>query len=283
MSQTISIAYSPDTDDAFMVHALKERLVDWRGYSFTFTSADIQELNEAARRGVYDVTAISIAAYPSMADDYLLMTIGASIGDEFGPAVVVRPDAPFQTLADLAHRRIAIPGRNTSAFYAARGLIGAFDDVPLYFKDIAGAVKRGEVDAGILIHELQLDCESDGLRKVDDLGRAWHRSHALPLPLGANAIRRALGERVVREVGELLKASIEHGLAARDSTLRAALASSGAHLDVALGDRYIDMYVNRRSLGFAPDVREAMRRLIGIGVEEGLCRPLTLDTCLAEV
>lgn len=283
MKRSISVAYSPDTDDAFMVHALRERLVDWCGYEFNFVSADIQELNEKARHGIYDVTAISIAAYPRLADDYLLMTVGASIGDDFGPAVVVRPDAGFQSLDALRGRKIAVPGRDTSAFYAARALIGAFDDVPMYFKDIAPAVERGEVDAGILIHELQLDCEVYGLRKLDDLGQAWQRRYGLPLPLGANAIRRSLGATAIEEIGHILKASIEYGLATRQETLAAALAASGAHLDLMLGDRYIEMYVNRRSLGFDPDVRTAMRRLIGIGVEQGLCRPLDLDQCLAEV
>lgn len=283
MSVKISIAYSPDTDDAFMVHALKEGLIDWRGYDFQFTSADIQELNEAARQGVFDVTAISIAAYPRIADDYLLMTIGASIGDEFGPAVVVRPNAAFESLADLRFRRIAVPGRDTSAFYAARGLIGPFEEVPMYFKDIANAVARGDVDAGILIHELQLDCAKSGLRKLGDLGRAWHESYHMPLPLGANAIRRSLGDVAIREISEMLKQSIEFGLASRTTTLSAALNASGAPIDLELGDRYINMYVNRRSLGFEQDVRKAMHKLISIGVEQGLCRPLNLETCMAEV
>ena len=211
------------------------------------------------------------------------MTVGASIGDEFGPAVIVRPDAPYQTLQELGGRRIAVPGLDTSAFYAARGLIGSFLEVPMYFRDIVGAVQRGEVAAGILIHELQLDCETNGLRKLADLWRAWHHTHSLPLPLGANAIRRSLGPNAIQEIGQILKESIEYGLANRDKTLQAALMSSGAPLDMMLGDRYIEMYVNRRSLGFEPDVRQAMRRLIGIGVEQGLCRPLDLEHCLAEV
>lgn len=283
MSRKISIAYSPDTDDAFMVHALKEGLIDWRGYEFEFTSADIQELNELARQEVYDLTAISIAAYPRIADSYLLMTIGASVGDEFGPAVVVRPQSAFESLADLRLRRIAVPGRDTSAFYAARGLIGPFEEVPLYFKDIANAVARGDVDAGILIHELQLDCAKTGLRKLADLGRSWHDRYRMPLPLGANAIRRSLGGATTHEVSTILKESIEFGLASRATTLSAALSATGAPIDLELGDRYIDMYVNNRSLGFASDVRLAMRTLIGIGVEQGLCRPLDLESCLAEV
>lgn len=282
LERPISIAYSPDTDDAFMVHAMRAGLVDTRGFSFTFTSADIQELNEKARHGVYDVTAISIAAYPELAGEYLLMPVGASVGDAFGPAVIVRADSPLQALAELRGKRIAIPGRNTSAFFAARGLIGPFADVPCYFKDIAPAVLSGEVDAGILIHELQLDCEKDGLRKLADLGKAWHAVHALPLPLGGNAIRRALGADAVTDITRVMRDSIEAGLAQRDATLRAALAQSGAPLDLALGDRYIEMYVNRRSLGFETDAREAMRRLIEIGAAAGLCRTVSLDACLLE-
>lgn len=267
----ITVAYSPDTDDAFMVHALRSGRVDTKGYTFTFVSEDIQKLNEAALAETYDVTAISIAAYPAIAQSYLLMPIGASIGDAFGPALIVRHDSSISVASSLAGRKIAIPGRMTSAFFAARALIGPFEEVPMPFFKIADAVRLGEVDAGILIHELQLDCEEKGFKKVADLGRLWHARFGLPLPLGANAIRRSLGESVIREVTQLMRESIEVGLAHRGETLKEALAQSGASLGLDEGDRYISMYVNHRSLAFARDVRSAVTRLLGEGVASGLC------------
>lgn len=268
----ISIAYSPDTDDAFMVHAMRSGLVNTMGYEFIYTSADIQELNESAKHGTFDVTAISIAAYPELQDDYFLMPIGASIGDAFGPAIIVRGDSAVQTPKDLQGMRIAVPGLRTSAYFAARGLIGAFTPVPLPFHAIAEAVNSGTVDAGILIHELQLECENQGFRKLGDLGRLWADAFNLPLPLGGNAIKRELGADAIRDVTAIMRASIEVGLATREATLKAALSQSGADLDLQGGDRYISMYVNHRSLSFAADVREAMTRLFAFGHEAGMAR-----------
>lgn len=276
-SRPISVAYSPDTDDAFMVHAMRAGLIDLEGYHFTFTSADIQELNEAARQGRYDVTAISIAAYPELQHDYFLMPIGASIGDDFGPALIVRADSDAQTPKDLVGTKIAVPGLRTSAFFAARGLIGPFTPVPLPFHKIAAAVESGDVQAGILIHELQLECERQGFRKLGDLGRLWHKAFALPLPLGGNAIRRSLGDTTIRDVTRIMRRSIEAGLKSREATLKAALAQSGADIDLQGGDRYISMYVNHRSLSFAPDVREAMTKLFAFGQAAGLAVAFDAD------
>lgn len=278
----ISIAFSPDTDDAFMVHSMRVGLVDTMGYDFTYTPDDIQVLNEKARRGEFDVTAISIAAYPELQDDYLLMPIGASIGDAFGPAVIVRQASSARAARDLTGRRIAVPGLRTSAFFAARGLIGAFEPVPMHFQKIAPAVLNGEVDAGILIHELQLDCEKVGLRKLGDLGGLWADAFRLPLPLGGNAIKRALGDAVIRDVTKIMRESIVVGLERRDETLKAALAASGADLDLAGGHRYISMYVNQRSLSLGHDVREAMTRLFAFGREAGMARTFDATTAFYE-
>lgn len=272
----ISLAYSPDTDDAFMVHALKNRLLSWGEYEFEFISKDIQELNVAAQEQRYDITAISIAAYPSMAYNYLLMPIGASIGDDFGPAIVVRQDSPVRHWSELKGQRIAVPGTLTSAFFAAKELLGSFTPVPMYFLDIAPAVRSGTVDGGILIHELQLICEQHGLTKVGDLGKIWHRKFKLPLPLGANAIRRSLGHPHIQRLTELYTASIKHGLNARTSTLEAVLPQAKATLELADGNRYIDMYVNRRSLRIDQDVRMAIDTLFAIGSKYDLCTPVTL-------
>ncbi len=280
--QPVSLAYSPDTDDAFMVEAMRTKRVDTKGYAFTYTAADIQQLNEAARSGTYDLTAISIAAYPALARDYWLMPVGASIGDNFGPALIVRTGSPLRRPEDLTGRRIAVPGKQTSAYFAAVGLIGAFEAVPCPFDQISTMVQTGAVDAGILIHELQLDCTSAGCEKIGDLGQLWAQRFDLPLPLGANAIRRSLGLKAVQEITAVLRDSIETGLNSREDTLRAALASSNAGLDLKDGDRYISMYVNQRSLGFARDVREAMGRLFAIGAEAGLCPPCDLAEAFYE-
>ena len=280
--RSISIAFSPDTDDAFMVHALRAGLIPTGDYEFTFTAADIQQLNAAAREGTYDVTAISIAAYPELADEYLLMPIGASIGDEFGPAVIVKPESAYQQVSDLIGKRVAVPGLQTSAYFAACGLIGSFEPVPMSFLDIGNAVAQGEVAAGILIHELQLDCEKRGFRKLTDLGKLWSQRYGLPLPLGANAIRRSLGPTVISEVTQLLRASIEAGLTNRLATLKEAMKSSKADLDLSGGDKYISMYVNQRSLAIQPDVKKAMVELFSIGEKSGLCGPVNLGEALYE-
>jgi len=282
MKKPISIAFSPDTDDAFMVHALRAGMIDTGDYELSFTAADIQELNSEAKNGTYDLTAISIAAYPQLASDYLLMPIGASIGDEFGPAVIVRPDSTLKKAQDLAGQRVAVPGLQTSAYFAARGLIGDFTAVPMSFLDIGDAVLSGDVAAGVLIHELQLDCEQRGFRKLADLGRLWSERFHLPLPLGANAIKRSLGPKVIEEVTQLLRLSIEMGLANRSATLKEAMRSSKADLDVTAGDKYISMYVNRRSLALQEDVRQAIQTLFAIGEESGLCTHISLQDALYE-
>jgi 1,4-dihydroxy-6-naphthoate synthase len=278
----ISIAFSPDTDDAFMVHAMRQGLVDTGAYEFTYTAADIQELNDAARRQTYDVTAISVAAYPSLAADYLLMPVGASVGDAFGPALIVAEGSTLLHPAELAGRRVAVPGLQTSAFFAARAVIGAFTPVPLPFREIAPAVRSGAVDGGLLIHELQLDPSREGCRKLGDLGKLWFARHQLPLPLGANAIRRDLGLPVIKDITRVMRASIVRGLERRQETLAAALAQSQAAVDLDGGDRYISMYVNRRSLALQDDVRAATQALFAAGAAAGLCPEVGLEQALYE-
>lgn len=274
----ISIAYSPDTDDAFMVLALREKRVPWEDFNFTFTVGDIQELNEAARQGQYDITAISVGAYPSLRDKYLMMPVGASIGDEFGPAIVTKPDSTT-TVSDLAGKRIAVPGLNTSAHIAAQSLFGPFVAVPMYFMNIRDAVLNGDVDAGILIHELQLDPESAGLRKITDLGRLWYDRFQLPLPLGANAIRRDLDPDTITRLSRIYRRSVEVGLENRAETIASAvnLAAAKDALDEVKGDRYISMYVNERSLEFQSDVLAGIRTLYEQGAARGLFAPLDLS------
>jgi 1,4-dihydroxy-6-naphthoate synthase len=274
----ISIAYSPDTDDAFMVLALREKRVPWEDFDFTFTVGDIQELNEAARDGKYDITAISVGAYPELVEKYLMMPVGASIGDEFGPAVVTKPSSTLG-IDDLRGKRVAVPGLNTSAHIAAQALFGPFTAVPMYFMTIKDAVLGGEVEAGILIHELQLDPESAGLRKITDLGRLWYDRFQLPLPLGANAIKRDLDPETITRLSKLYRRSVEIGLENRVETIESAVSLAAAKdaLDVIQGDRYISMYVNERSLEFQSDVLSGIRTLFDQGSKLGLFIPLELD------
>jgi len=267
----ISVAYSPDTDDAFMVYAMKEGLIDCRGYEFEFITGDIQKLNEDALTETYDVTAISMAAYPSMADKYLMMTIGASIGDEFGPAIVVAKDSPIEFVEDLREQKVAVPGKNTSAFFAAMDLFGPFNPEYCRFDAIEGKIKSGEVTGGILIHEPQLDCELLGLKKIGDLGKLWHQKYQLPLPLGANAIRRELGTEMIAELNAIYKESIEYALANRKSTIEKASESAVVGLPYEMADKYIDQYVNERSLDLQKDVLNGIEVLFAAGTKNGLC------------
>lgn len=300
-NKNISLAFSPDTDDAFMVVAMQDRAVNCRGYQFDFISRDIQELNVAAcgrQTGFdsdsgsepYDITAISFAVYPKIAKDYLLMPVGCSIGDRYGPAVVVPAgDKPkgntdevyFESLADLRGKRIAVPGLLTTAYFSAAILTGGFTPVPMYFKDITGAVQRGEVDAGILIHERQLDFAEHGLRKLGDLGLLWYERFGLPLPLGGNAIRRDLGAQAIEDLVAVYRESVVYGLEHRTATLKKALEKSGAGIDLTLGDRYISMYVNEQSLGLSADVVASLEILYGRGAELGLCEQVNLEASLA--
>ena len=275
--QKISIAYSPDTDDAFMVLALREKRVDWEDFDFTFTVGDIQELNQAARDSVYDITAISVGAFPGIRDKYFMMPVGASIGDEFGPAVVIRPGSDLN-VDELRGKRIAVPGLNTSAHIAAQALFGPFTAIPMYFMNIRDAVMSGDVDAGILIHELQLNPESAGLHKITDLGRLWHDRFQLPLPLGANAIKRDLGAETIARLSKLYRRSVEVGLENRAETVARAvsLAAAKDSMDATQGDRYISMYVNHRSLEFQSDVIAGIGTLFEQGAQKGLFEPIDL-------
>jgi len=275
--KTITLAFSPDTDDAFMVHAIEAGLVATEPFHFELTSADIQLLNEKARQGVYDITAISMAVFPFIQDQYDLVPVGSSIGDGFGPAIVVANEAYEKGLRrpeDLRNRRIAVPGLHTSAYFAARMLIGSFEAVPTLFSDITQKVATGECDGGILIHELQLWSQHPQLTKIGDLGQWWNERFRLPLPLGGNAIRRSLGSETITNVTRILKESIIYGFNHRADTLNAALRRSGAPISSNEGDRYISMYVNDHSLAFAPAVHEGIRLLFKGGAELGLCPPV---------
>jgi 1,4-dihydroxy-6-naphthoate synthase len=264
----IRLAHSPDPDDAFMFYGLACGAVPAGPYEFEHVLSDIQTLNECALRGEYEVTAISICAYPRVCGQYALTACGASLGDNYGPLVVSREQ---RSVEDLRGRTIAVPGLMTTAYLTLQLLLGraAFEPRVVMFDRIPDEVAQGRVDAGLLIHEGQLTYGQYGLQRVVDLGQWWHRRTGLPLPLGGNAIRRDLGPERSREIVDIIRASIRYGLDRREEAVRYAL-RFGRGLDERLADRFVGMYVNEWTLDYGPRGREAVDRLLSEGAAAGL-------------
>ena len=263
----IRLGHSPDPDDAFMFYALADGLIPTRGYRFEHLLRDIETLNRWAMRGELEVTALSVHAYAVVADRYRLLPHGASMGDRYGPIVVARE--PMEP-AELPARRVAIPGELTSAYLELQLAVGRLPDtVVVPFDEILDAVAGGRADAGLVIHEGQLTYARQGLLLVLDLGEWWHGLTGLPLPLGANAVRRDLGEDVMHELSELLLESIRYGLDHRAGALAHA-ARYGRGLDADLTDRFVGMYVNERTLDYGVDGRAAVAELLGRAHAAGL-------------
>lgn len=264
--QTINVAHSPDSDDAFMFYALATNKLDTDDIHFTHVLEDIQSLNEKAMRGEYDVTAISFHAYAYVADKYALLPHGASIGDNYGPIVVAADPASPDKISKL---KIAVPGTLTSAFLALRIFNSDFEYEVVPFDQIIEAVQEGRCDAGLLIHEGQLFYESKGLHKVLDLGEWWGERTGLPLPMGGNAIRRDLGADVMRKVSHYLRESIRYSLDHREDALSYAM-QFAREMDVNLADRFVAMWVNELTLDYTDRGRESVRRLLAEGFERGI-------------
>jgi 1,4-dihydroxy-6-naphthoate synthase len=265
-TRTITVAHSPDSDDAFMFYALATNKLDTGDIQFTHVLKDIQSLNEMAMRGVYDVTAISFHAYAYIADKYALLPHGASIGDNYGPIVVSREAASAD---DLSKMKVAIPGEMTSAFLALRIFNSEFAYEVVPFDQIIEAVQEGRCDAGLLIHEGQLFYEKMGLHKVIDLGEWWHERTGLPLPMGGNAIRRELGQEMMSKVSQYLRESIRYSLDHREDALRYAM-QFARDMDTETADRFVAMWVNDLTLDYTDRGREAVRRLLDEGFERGI-------------
>ena len=265
-TRTISVAHSPDSDDAFMFYALATNKLDTGDIQFTHVLKDIQSLNEMAREGVYDVTAISFHAYAYIADKYALLPHGASIGDNYGPVAVSREP---HTMEELSQLKVAVPGTLTSAFLALRIFNSEFEYEVVQFDKIIEAVKEGHCDAGLLIHEGQLYYETMGLHKVIDLGEWWHERTSLPLPMGGNAIRRDLGAEMVSKVSIYLRESIGYSLEHREDALRYAM-QFARDMDTDTADRFVAMWVNDLTLDYTERGREAVRRLLAEGFERGI-------------
>jgi len=263
----LRVGHSPDADDAFMFFGLASGRVAAPGLAFEHVLRDIQTLNEWAREGRLECTAISVHAYAYVADRYALLTHGASMGEGYGPMVVAaRELAPEQ----LRGARIAVPGLLTSAYLELRLALVDFEPVVMDFAAIEGAVVRGEVDAGLLIHEGQLTHSQRGLRSVLELSTWWRElTGGLPLPLGVNAIRRDLDVDVQRAASRALRESIAYGLEHRDEALGGAL-RFGRGLSVELADRFVGMYVNERTLDLGDDGRIACQELLDRGAAAGL-------------
>ena len=265
--RTITLAHSPDSDDAFMFYGLATHKIETGDFQFEHVLKDIQTLNEAARKGTYDVTAISFHAYAYVADKYALLPHGASIGDNYGPIVVANQELDPSELANVT---IAVPGTLTSAFLALGIHTPNFNYEVVPFDEIIEAVIEGHCDAGLLIHEGQLFYSNLGLHKVLDLGEWWYEfTNGLPLPMGGNAIRRDLGEDTIREVSNLLKESIQYSLDNREDALEYAL-QFARDMDAALADRFVAMWVNDRTLDYGESGREAVCRLLDEGYERGI-------------
>ena len=263
----ISIAHSPDSDDAFMFYGLATNKIRVPGYRFTHTLCDIETLNRRAREeAFYDVTAISFHAYPYLQNNYALMGCGGSVGEGYGPMVVSsRKLAP----GDLGKVTIAVPGTLTTAYLALKIFNPALETVTVPFDRIIPEILAGKYEAGLIIHEGQLTYDKSGLHRVVDLGRWWQKVTGLPLPLGGNAIRRSLGAETIASVTQALRESIQYAIDHREEALAYAM-QFARDLDTQLADKFVGMYVNERTLDYGDDGREAVRRLLDMGHKAGI-------------
>lgn len=262
----LRLAHSPDADDAFMFYALATRKVASPGLKFTHVLSDIETLNREAHQETYDITAISLSAYPLVAEKYMLMDCGASFGDGYGPLVVAaRPIQP----RDLAGLRVAVPGPMTTSYLTLKLFAPDVQTVTMPFDKILAAVKEGAADAGLIIHEGQLTYGQLGLHRVVDLGVWWKRETKLPLPLGGNVIRRSLDRATALGAVQAIRGSIRYALEHREEALNYAM--QFAHdLDSEMADRFVGMYVNQWTLGYGEAGRKAVKELLARGAAAGL-------------
>jgi 1,4-dihydroxy-6-naphthoate synthase len=264
--QEVKLAHSPDSDDAFMFYALATHRVKTPGLKFTHVLSDIESLNQAADREIYDVTAISFSAYAYLHQKYLLLDCGASFGEGYGPIVVAnRPIKPKQ----LEGARIGVPGLRTSSYLTLRLYEPNFEAVPIAFDQIINAVRAGTVDAGLLIHEGQLQFPELGMHRVVDLGQWWLETTKLPLPLGGNVVRRALGEETGKQISRAIRESVAYALEHRDEALNYAM-QFARDMDTELADKFVGMYVNSWTLSYGERGRAAVQELLDRGFDAGL-------------
>ena len=262
----IACAHSPDSDDAFMFYALATRKIRSKLVSFHHVLEDIETLNRKAAEGVHDLTAISYHAYPYIADKYALLASGSSVGDGYGPLLIA--NSPMEPSA-IKGKRIAIPGAQTTAYLTLRLMEPDFEAVEVPFDQITGAVFDRTVDFGLVIHEAQLTFSKGGFHSVVDLGRWWKDKYGLPLPLGANALKRDLTDDVKSECVRLMRESIQYALDNREEALNYALQFAG-DMEPALAEKFVGMYVNHHTLDCGDDVPKAAQLLLDMGYEAGI-------------
>ncbi len=263
----ISIAHSPDSDDAFMFYGLATNKVRVPGYRFNHTLCDIETLNRRALdEAFYDVTAISFHAYPYLQEKYALMGCGGSVGEGYGPMVVA---SRALAIEDLHRIKIAVPGTLTTAYLALKIFNPSLETEVVPFDKIIPEIQAGRFDAGLIIHEGQLTYASSGLYKVVDLGIWWRETTGLVLPLGGNVVRRSLGAEGMRTVTRAVRNSIQHALDNREQALEYAM-QFARDLDPQLANRFVSMYVNERTLDYGADGRQAIRKLLEMGHERGV-------------
>lgn len=266
-AREITVAHSPDSDDAFMFYGLATNKVRVPGFRFNHTLCDIETLNQKARdEAFYDVTAISFHAYPYVQHSYTLMGCGGSVGEGYGPMVV---SSRAMTPEDLKRVKIAIPGTMTTAYLALKIFNPELETVVVPFDQIIPEIQAGNFEAGLIIHEGQLTYSASGLKKVVDLGVWWREATGLVLPLGGNAVRRSLGNETLKIVTKAVRDSIQHAIDNREPALEYAM-QFARDLDPRLANRFVSMYVNERTLDYGPDGRAAIRKLLDLGHERGI-------------
>lgn len=270
----ITLGHSPDPDDAFMFYALAADKIDTYGITFNHVIQDIETLNRRAMNAELDITAVSIHAYAYVLDQYALLTSGASMGDDYGPLVISREP---MSLDELRSATIAVPGLMTTAYLTLRLCMGDVKTVVVPFDQIMDSVQRGDVDAGLLIHEGQLTYSARGFHKVIDLGEWWMSETGLPLPLGGNAIKKSLGPELIALVSKLLRQSIQFGLENREVAVRHSM-KYGRGMAEPLTDKFVGMYVNDYTIDYGKRGREAVRLLLERAHDAGIIpRPVRLE------
>ena len=254
---TISIGHTPDMDDAFMFYAMGAGKIPMDGLQIRHVIEDIQQLNQRSRSSELDMTAVSAAMYPFVAKDYWILSVGTSVGQGYGPLITAKQ--PMEP-RELTGRRIAVPGLQTTAYLLLRLAIGECEPVPMSFETIQDAVVRGEVDAGLLIHERQLTYRELGLLPILDLGIWWQNTTKLPLPLGLNVIKRSLGEPLAQQVAKKMRDSILWAMTHQDETIQACM-QYGRGIDLSRARQFVGMYVNEETIALSEDSRNALRLL----------------------
>lgn len=270
MERILKVGHSPDSDDAFMFYALAKEIVRVEGFRLQHVVEDIRTLNQKALKSELEITSVSAAVYPTIAGNYWILSSGASVGRNYGPVVVAKQ--PY-SLEQLIGKRIAVPGRDTTAFLLLSLYAGQFDSIPVPFQDVVRTVQEGKADAGLVIHEGQLNFSDYGLLKCIDLGEYWHEKYRLPIPLSLNVVRKDLGYETAQKVKKALCDSIvysmEHETEALDYASRFGRGMSGESLK-----RFVEMYVNKDAVHLGEDGKKALEILFEESAKKGFCKPI---------